>query len=596
MLLWATSSALAAERKRAELPETVRDLRYGVMLYQHLRGEYLDALVESAVADSEGGFQGHGDYPRLMRGNSRLNWRMDHAAYSDFAFVLKDGAHAEVADQAWFYLGKLYQHRLEYDKAQIALSRVHGKLDKTTTDELHYLRSIQALLDGDSSAAKREAKQLRRRSEWHPYFLFQAAQIALDEDDVDSALSHLFKILDQRAHDQEGLVVHDRARLQIGQLLIQEGREEQAVPILQSIRQQSPYADRALLALGWAAAEGNNPHAALAPWQALDSDPRPSLSQAEARLGLPWLYQKIGKPGLARKHFDQAANHYRDQIQDIDLTLSSVDLSWSDSNQPLAALLESWPQLPELTTLAASRAFRLSLGRYRDLKSLQQRLNADQARAQMLNYGLNLRQQRFRNQAETQKLDQYAEVLAHARNLRNKLSQQLADAEHSGEGQGLLASKELSQQKRIESAIQKSAQLKEAGINTDSSTLRLQRLKGILDWTASQQYHSARWSTKRQLDALNTAIASAEERHTTLKAHQLEQLPFAETASRLDRVSGDAEALLQKTEGLLVSTAEELQQQLRATLLARRNLLQRYRQFAQLSAARLSESAIEDVL
>ena len=289
--------------------------------------------------------------------------------------------------QAWLVLGRERFHYGHYRAAAAALARAASP-DLTPAQEAErrvLLAQIRLLLEQPDEALPLVDAGAGRRlpPPWPAYAgLTRAAALAAGEDaaveaEIDAALASAGRQQAQAANDaaQELEALQDLARLLLGRRHLAAGRPDAARDAFQGVHPNGPFADAALLGLGWAEWLAGEPRLAQAAWRRLAAGPAERPEHQEAMLGLPQALWRLGSHTQAVKGFREAIALYerqrsrlrRFQTQEVRGLLEALAVDE-------ATVPPQTPMAPYLEKLWLQPRFQALLARHRLLHRLQDRL------------------------------------------------------------------------------------------------------------------------------------------------------------------------------------------------------------------------------
>jgi len=137
-----TASVFLLTGSPAAIGHEVKDLKYGVILFEFFQQKYFDTLVEYEYAREKGGIQHHGSYPELLKGGVSLSYGLDEQARDIFSDVIAANAPEEVQNRAWYYLAKMLYLRGDVSQAAVTLSNIHGSMPHEIDQEYRYLAAL----------------------------------------------------------------------------------------------------------------------------------------------------------------------------------------------------------------------------------------------------------------------------------------------------------------------------------------------------------------------------------------------------------------------------------------------------------------------
>jgi hypothetical protein len=583
-------------------PERAKDLRYGWALYEYHQGNAFEALTQLAVAREQGGIDGHGDHPALVKGGLMLSWGMTREASRLFTQLLgEDGAGSNLSphirNQAWFYLGKVFY--LEGDQALASenLERVDGEIlaeaDHDLFREWIYLRSRLATMsnrpDDDSELASLR-EQLEDRDIWSLYLRYNSAVSALDAGDAATAaeeLQTLITILDESEDsvepdaEREGLL--GRTRLSLAGLYLRDNQFEPALEVLGAMPLDGVFADQALFDYAVAAAGQGRPERAL--------DALESLSNRD--LFMPWRQQvpfarayvleQMNRPQRALPAFQEAAAHYEARIEE----LSGIRSRLSEKN--LMAQLEflrdsegilkdSYGRLGVrpvdfgMAEVLASETFQQALAELNELYRMQSFIAERKSRFESFRIMLETREQQrqvriaeTRRALENQQADQW-------RQMHQDFSERISTALAEEDAGFFMTSKQKALRDKLNEVEETLAGLPDDA-TTASQRATYQRMRAYFDWWIADDYGVNRWAAQKQLRELDREMEHFQAQRQRVETLMADDARHAELARRIeaserelatlgeevaDALGNARQALLSQVDSMLVAQQEEL--------------------------------------
>jgi len=184
------------------------------------------------------------------------------------------------------------------------------------------------------------------------------------------------------------LAIKDKSNLVLGTKLLEEHNYEGAKEVLDRVRLNGPFSNRALLGSGWADVFQGRFEMALVPWSVLVTREVTDDAVQEAMLAVPYAYGQLNVHSRAALIYGSALESFDTEIDKLGASIKSIregyflralvreelkqDVNW-------VVKLRKLPQTPEtyyLLELMASHDFQESLKNYLDLEELRKRLEA----------------------------------------------------------------------------------------------------------------------------------------------------------------------------------------------------------------------------
>ncbi|HEY5997075.1 MAG TPA: tetratricopeptide repeat protein [Candidatus Deferrimicrobiaceae bacterium] len=378
-------------------PKELKDLYFGEALYCALQGDWFDAIsrldtelmqhyrVDEPERDT---LHYHVGQAEFDVGDFELAFRMHQRAGRAFKAVIEGNVEEPVRNEAIFRLARLYFQKDQPVNAQEAVEGINGAVPPAIRDDLGFLRAQIHMANGRFAEAARVLKDLQDAKGLAGFATYNLG-IALIKDGKESeGRQYLDRTGQVAGVDELTLAIKDKANLVLGFKLFKEKDYEGARRVLDRVRMNGPFSNRALLAAGWADAYQGRYDRALAPWSALVTRERTDAPAQEAMLAVPYAYGKLNVHSKAAVMYGSALEKFDAEAGRIEASVRSVreghflralvrdelkqDADW-------VVKLRKLPETPEtfyLLDLMASHDFQESLKNYLDLEQLRRRLDA----------------------------------------------------------------------------------------------------------------------------------------------------------------------------------------------------------------------------
>ena len=523
--LWLLASSAMAASTTA--PEELADLYFGETLFYAFQEDWFDAI---ARLDTELA-QHHGlDQPELDSlfehiglaefavGDFELAYRMHQRAGRAITAVINGNVAAETRNEAIFRLARIYFQKDQPVNALHALDRITGDVPEAIRDDLAFLRSQVLMATGRFAEAATILTELKDVKDLEGFVGYNLG-IALIRDGQEQEGRRQLELSGQLISDNSlTLAIRDKSNLVLGDMLLKEEDYAGAKLVLDRVRLEGPFSNRALLGSGWADASVESFERALVPWSLLVGREVTDLAVQEAMLAVPYAYGKLGIYGKAALMYGSALGSFKTEIGRLGTSIKSIRegkflgaLKREELKQDSAWVvkLRELPEAPEtyyLLELMAAHDFQESLKNYLDLEQLRRKL-----------------------ERWTEDLDAFEEIIAMRRAYYQPLLPEIDAKFRLLDTQMRLR---LEQRERIEQRLQamlvaprpdylataeerifgaKIARLEQA-LSTDNPAItaaaeaRLRRLRGILDWNIYTDYDRRQTEAHTNLYALNRVI------------------------------------------------------------------------------------------
>jgi hypothetical protein len=556
--------AFAARREVDKLsPTVVRDLHFGDALFYYFQGKDFDAITR-LIAYREWQRMAHHDAEvDLLLGGLYLALGLHNEAGERFETLLTQSVPEGVRNRAWFYLGKIWYARGYLDRAERAINEVQGRLTPDLEAErLHLLSNIllrQERFD-EAIALLNNWRGRRNQSDWLAYAQYNLGVALVRKGLVSEADPFLSTVGNIQSGRRELRALRDRANLALGYAYLQADQGELARAVLERVRLDGPYSNKALLGVGWADAAAGRYEAALTPWLTLRDRNLLDSAVQEAYLAIPYAFAKLNANAQAAENYELAINSFDDESSNIDASIAEIHdgtmldrLLKRDPSEQYGWFwqLKEVPDAPEsryLYHLLAGHDFQEGLKNYRDLAFLGGTLQKWQDSIIAFEDMLDTRGKAYAErvpQAEavlgSGRLDKYGVDRATA---GGKLDQVEAGLDVAALG----TAEERDQWARI---LRLEAALLTAPDDEETNTIRekTRLAKGVLYWRLAESFKARVWNERRTLKDLDQALREAQNRWVRVeKARSLMPNNTGEFAARV-------EALRQRLESSQVRLA-----------------------------------------
>jgi hypothetical protein len=612
MFLFALTLFLASFSTLAEKPlSAVADPRYGVVLYEYYQSNHFAALSELMVAEQKGGIQGHKDNPKLMRGSLTLALGLDKQAGIIYSDLLDANKPLEVKNTAWFYLSKIRYQRGEYESVNATLAKIISPISTDLLADVAAMR-IQLLLKqnkvveaeallAETSAISRIRKAFDR---WRPYLNFNVATAYIRINERDRAALFLEKVIvapiSKNVNFQlEQLALYDRAYLASAFSFFQNQEYQKAVDNFGRVRQSAAFSNDALLGLGWAEARLGNFEAALVPWSVLGRRTLTDESVQESLIAAPFAYLQLGDSDKAIERYTAAESIFTEQLVMLENVATQIQ------NESIIDILQldesdtrySWLQ-PEKNSLVASPSEYLSslfaLNRLQnpvqtlsDLLKMKRRLEQWQENLVAYTDLLNYRSATFRNQ---KKPEGYGVMTAELKKLELKKDELIALLDEAKSKNNVFMLLDEARQDLLELVESGESNLEFLSKNDElinEEALWIKRYRGLLLWSASQDFAERLWRVETQINEIKEVLAFARSSTQAIDNLLINEPDIVGSLAKIAKYSARVNTQLANNQQVMASLENDIRSQIFATLSERRGRVQFYLAQTRLAVAQL---------
>ena len=393
ILIFSASSASAG----TPAPKTLADLHFGEALYYAFQGDWFDAIsrLDTELMQHHGvdeperdTLHYHVGQAEFDVGDFELAYRMHQRAGRAFRAVIEGNVEEPVRNEAVFRLARLYFQKDQPVNAQDAVGSISGAVPSEIRNDLDFLRAQIHMANGRFAEAARILRDLQDAKGLQGFAAYNLG-IALIKDGKElEGRQYLDRTGQINSNDELTLAIKDKANLVLGSKRLQEKNFEGAKQVLDRVRLNGPFSDRALLGSGWADAFQGRFERALVPWSTVVTREVTDASVQEAMLAVPYAYGKQNVNGKAALMYGSALEKFGAEVDKLGASIESIreghflqalvreevkqDADW-------VVKLRELPHTPEtyyLLDLMASHDFQESLKNYLDLEQLRTKLDS----------------------------------------------------------------------------------------------------------------------------------------------------------------------------------------------------------------------------
>lgn len=562
-------------------PRIVKDAKYGEILFYFYQEQYFPAIVRLLAAKERSELESHDAEAELLLGGLYLSYGHHLRAAGIFERLLAGNTDPGIRDRTWFFLAKIWYQRGYLGESLKALGNIEGVLDEAMDAEKRMLRA-QILIDsGAYDQAIAELAGWEGRSGWASYAKFNLGVAMVRSGRVEEAASLLDAVGNVRPNSEELSALRDKANLALGYAYLQADQPAAAKPLLQRVRLEGPFSNKALLGVGWADAETEDYRQALVPWMELRSRDLLDSAVQESMLAIPYAMARLDSVGQAADYYVSAIEAFHEETRRIDQTIARIeqgaliDTFLAGDRDAATGWYWKLDALPEGTEsrylyhLLATHKFQEGLKNFRDLRYLSANLAGWQESLDV-----------FRSMLETRELA-YSERLPGttaslaAADIESMVDQKLEfDArlntiEKNGDSLALATGREFEMWDEI-TALERSPALASNTPEAAEVRKKIALLKGVLQWDLDKKFNDRLWHIRRNLRQAGEGLVETQRaRRSVDAAMRDEPALFAAFGERIEAVGPKisslqrrVDAAVQQHEAFLQDVAvEELQAQ-----------------------------------
>ncbi|MBU1982796.1 hypothetical protein KJ815_00140 [bacterium] len=393
IVIFAVSSATAG----TSAPKELKDLYFGEALYDAFQGDWFDAIarLDTELAQHHGLYEPehdtlyyHINHAEFAVGDFELAYRMHQRAGRAITAVIEGNVEEAVRNDAIFRLARIYFQKDQPVNALYAVERINGAVPPDILDDLAFLRAQIFMANGRFAEAVRILRDLRNAESLEGFSTYNLGIALLKDGKELEGRQYLDRTGQINSKDAVTLAIKDKSNLVLGSKLLEEKKYEDAKQMLDRVRLNGPFSNRALLGSGWADAFRERFERAMVPWSILVTREVTDASVQEAMLAVPYAYGKLDVQSKAAVMYGNALEKFGTEVDKLGASIKSIreghflralvreelkqDANW-------VVKLRKLPQTPEtyyLIGLMASHDFQESLKNYLDLDQLRKKLEA----------------------------------------------------------------------------------------------------------------------------------------------------------------------------------------------------------------------------
>jgi hypothetical protein len=521
-LLALEPAAAAASKNPDKLPATrVRDLHYGDVLFHLYQDQDFEAITRLNAYEHWELLPNHQAESQLLLGGLYLSLGLHNEAGARFESLLTADVPAGVRNRAWFYLAKVWYVRGYLDRAEHALRQVQGQLQSALEAERQHLLANVLMRLGRFDEAVQLLRGWQGPPDWMAYAQFNLGVALVRENKVAEAEPFLTQVGTLESRRPELLALKDKANLALGFAYLQANQPQLGRPVLERVRLNGPYSNKALLGAGWADAALGDYRKALSPWMELRERNLLDAAVQESFLSVPYAFSKLEASGQAAEFYESAIKAFDAEDVRLDAAierirsgdmLDAILAREGEARQGWFRQLKKLPDAPEsryLYTVLAGHDFQEGLKNYRDLSFLGHTLerwgDSILAFEDMVD---------TRERAYAERLPRTDALLASGpgeriQAARADIDDRLDAIESTDDVAALGSSEEREQWSRIRD-IEVALESAPRDAETDALRDRVRLVKGVLYFRLNESFKARMWQQRRTMKDLGIALHEAQ--------------------------------------------------------------------------------------
>jgi len=571
------SALLAATTAAASpsAPRELQDLYFGEALYYAYQSDWFEAISR---LDTELAQHYSLDQPELDSlylhvgqaefdvGDFELAYRMHQRAGRAITAVIEGDVEEEVRNEASYRLAKIYLHKDHPLDALAALERIDGPVPDKLEDDLLFLRAQALMSSGRSGEAIPILQKLSEAKRLQGFSGYNLGVALLNDGQERQGRQALDETGQLESDNPVVLAIRDKANLALGEKLLEEGNFTAAKKVLDRIRLEGPFSNRALLGSGWADASQDRFEQALTPWSILAEREVTDASVQEALLAVPYAYGKLGDYNKAALLYGKALETIGSEIDKLSASIDNISegrflqaLTREELRQDADWVvrlrnLSGSPETYYLLDLMASHDFQESLRNYLDLDQLRRKLETWQGNLDAYEEIITIRRTYYEpllpeTDGRFRQLDSQMRLRLEQ---KDRIAQRLQSMLLNPRPDYLATAQERIVRERL---AQMEQTLGDAGAEQRPElTARIKRLRGVLTWNIQMNYDQRLTAAHRNLQELNRDVAQMNRQYTAfVRTRQAATQSYDGYEGTISRLRQRIEAALEQVATLLAS-------------------------------------------
>lgn len=580
--------------------QTVKDLPYGLSLFQFFQDKSLSAITEIDVGKARERLTNQADDAELLLGGLYFSYGLPNESEAIFNQLLEDKTEESTQDRIWFNLARVQYEQGNFEQAYDLLSRIEDELPTQREAQKNHLLTNLYIKQKQFDEAAKATKKIPSNNPLRAYSQYNLGVALVSEQQHEQGKNWLRNVTKFESSDKEMLALLDSTNLALGLNALRQGNPEEAIDNFFKIRLSGPLSNKAILGTGWAWSQKSKPDQALSYWLTLKNKAQNDGATHEAILAVPYAVEQKGDKVLATQYYDQAARNFDDLLDNMDIIADSIK-----SNELIHALHDNHlvrdhsirssldikplqtPATPYLHQLFASTEFQLEVRHYQELLDIQSGLQRWQNNLPVLQLMLDERTLSFEQKRPMIEQSSSFDELSAIQEQRDALATRVNQIESSEDIYAVADEDEvdyLDQLQDIQDIISRFEEQQD--FSEEKEKYRL--LSGLLQWQVSTSFPQRFWRIKRELQLLDRALSEAGKSAQSLaQASQLNELKLQDFAQRIIGQDEQIARQSEKVDHLIARQQQFINQLALDEIDAQKNHLKQLRLSARYSLARL---------
>ena len=302
----------------------LQELLYGEALFHSHQQDYLSAISRLQLAEAQGLLPRSSEEARILLARLKLAYGMHLEAGFDLHALLGDDVPPTVRNRAWCELARAFSHKGYHEAAAESLDNIQGQMPDDIVGDCQLLRATVLMSLNRNREAAQVLEQWQGAPELAAYAHYNRGIALVRAGDYPQVVPSLEKAVKMPAQGEELQALRDKARLALGYAFAREEDYKRARKQLAAVRQEGPFSNRALLALGWIAYKQGHRESALTPWTKLRNRAPTDPAVLETLLVVPAVHRELDALQLATRDYEAAVAAYNDELDQLDDARNSV--------------------------------------------------------------------------------------------------------------------------------------------------------------------------------------------------------------------------------------------------------------------------------
>ncbi|MCW9048685.1 MAG: tetratricopeptide repeat protein [Gammaproteobacteria bacterium] len=576
----------------------LKDIFYGESLFYAFQDKHFDAISK---LDAELGqyyaldnpsldpFNQHINHAEFSVGSFELAYRMHQRAGRAIKSIMESNLNQEIRNEAAYRLAQIFYRKNQPGNALDILEKIQGEMaDELRVDEIH-LRAQVYISTGKFAEAIELLKTIENEDKYKGYILYNLGIAYIQNGDEKKAIEALGRLGVLSSDDRGILALKDKANLTLASRMLEKGSPELAKKYFSLVRLNGPFADRALLGMGWVNVSLGQFKKALVPWGILQEREITNESVQESLLAVPYAYGQLNYFGQAALSYGKAMDNFGGEIDRLQTSIKSVregkflsavldkqaerDKNWLHNLRDL----QETPETRYILSLMASNDFQQSLQNYKDLAELRVRLSYWLSSLDVYVEMIEIRRRYYTPllpvvEKQFKKLDARIRLRL---SQRDRLDQRLKSLVIARRPEYLATAEERGIQDKlgkIELYLSANPQH-----YTDEVRARISRLKGVLHWNINKAYHERLTNAYKQMQTLDVYINKLNETYKSfVRTRQAATQSYEGYDIQIRQLKTKIQAIQLKVNGVMARQGRLIETLAVNELERRRNLLEEY--------------------